>query len=72
MALEVTYHDNRGTEDEPFGFLYFNDGRRMAYGLGKLHPDATGGWEPLTTRHVQPALVYARSYGLIPNNPDET
>lgn len=65
MALEVLEHDNRGSEDEPYGFLYFNDGCRMAYALGKLHPDATGGWEPLSTRHVQPALEYAKEHGLI-------
>lgn len=63
--LQVEYHDNRGTDAEPYGFLYFSDGRRMAYALGKLHPDATGGWEPLTPAHARAAEAYASSHGLV-------
>lgn len=63
--MKVVDHDNRGTEDEPFGFLYFDDGTRMAYGLGKIHPRANGGWGGLTPKHEKPAAEYARAHGLI-------
>lgn len=68
MKLEVENHDNRGTEDYPYGFLYFNDGRRMAYALGKIHGDAAGGWKPLTPKHVLVGKRYADSHGLIKEN----
>lgn len=63
--MKVTHHDNRGTAEEPYGFLYFDDGRtRMAYGLGKIHPSASGGWAVLTPEHKKPAIEYAREHGL--------
>jgi hypothetical protein len=32
-------YDNRGDKDEPFGFVYFDDGTRLVYALGKLHSE---------------------------------
>ena len=31
--------DNRGDNNEPYGFVYFDDGSRVVYGLGKLHSE---------------------------------
>jgi hypothetical protein len=32
--IEVDEFDNRGTEEHPFGFIYFNDGMRIGYSPG--------------------------------------
>lgn len=29
--MEITEIDNRGTDEVPFGFVYFKDGTRIAY-----------------------------------------
>lgn len=31
MTLKVTHHDNRGDQEVPYGFVYFNDDSRLGY-----------------------------------------
>jgi hypothetical protein len=53
----ATSHDNRsGDDSHPFGFVYFDDGRRIAYAEG-FDPSTmgTGGWDEISFAHVQNA-----------------
>lgn len=57
--LTVDTIDNRGGDQYMFGFVYFNDGRRVAYATGHgVVSDATGGWEPITRTHEKLAQEY--------------
>lgn len=58
MPLQVTDSDNRGTQEVPFGFVYFSDDRRVAYTGSGVVADATGGWGPVTSDHVRLAEQY--------------
>ncbi len=63
--LHVQNRDNRGGDDVQFGFVYFSDGRRVAYtSLDGVHEDATGGWEPVTPTHIRLAVDFLRKDGV--------
>lgn len=63
--VEVDCSDNRGTAEYPFGFVYFTDGRRVAYtGEHGVVKDATGGWDPITNEHVTKAEWHLRENGV--------
>lgn len=65
MSLAVTGHDNRGTEDVPYGFVYFNDDRRVAYTSEHgVVERATGGWGVVSAAHVKAAKDYLKSEGV--------
>ena len=55
--LDVEDHDNRGTKEVPYGFIYFNDGTRVTYAGTEVH-DGTGGWDPITEQHRKLAQEY--------------
>jgi hypothetical protein len=68
--IEVTGFDSRGTADEPFGFLDFNDGMRIGYAPGAKGPNADGFFNPeqpyalrnkeLRADHVSAAQVWVK------------
>jgi hypothetical protein len=71
-VLEPIGHDNRGfnNDESPdfdpreatmFGFVYFNDDRRVVYATGSGVTGGTGGWEPITPTHVRLAKQYLDS-----------
>ena len=41
-----------------FGFVYFNDERRVAYATGHGVTDGTGGWDEVTPAHIRLAKEY--------------
>lgn len=41
-----------------FGFVYFSDDRRAAYATGHGVTDGTGGWAPVTVKHLDKAEAY--------------
>lgn len=55
--LTVTGTDNRGTDEVPYGFVYFSDGKRVVYSGTDVH-EGTGGWEPVTEEHRELAREY--------------
>ena len=58
MTLIITEWDNRGTQEVPFGFIYFNDGSRIGYAEGTgmfFSPD-------LNAPHRQMALDLLRKH----------
>lgn len=61
-ALQATSHDNRGSNEFPFGFVYFNDDRRLAYAHDVT--SATGGWPTVTRKHLQLAQQYLAARGI--------
>lgn len=65
-TLHVINHDNRGTVEVPFGFVYFNDHTRVGY-TGTKGADATltGGWETVTPDHVEVADRYLYEQDLL-------
>lgn len=71
FVLQVESHDNRGTDEVPYGFVYFNDNKRVSYAA---HPDTaggprvtggTGGWSPITRTHVRLATNYLIEQGVL-------
>jgi hypothetical protein len=52
MHLAVTFHSDLAEKDNPegvhYGFVYFNDDRRVAYTDEGVEANATGGWGPVT------------------------
>lgn len=66
-TLEAVGHDNRGIpsdnprDDVMFGFVYFNDEKRVTYATGHGVTGSTGGWEPITPTHVRLAKEYLDS-----------
>lgn len=54
---KVTHRDNRGDDELPYGFIYFNDGRRVVY-VGNTVQDGTGGWESITPTHQKNAQEF--------------
>lgn len=63
--LRAESADNRGTEDVPYGFVYFTDGMRVAYtgnrnadGMTYEITDTSGGWGPVTEIHRRMAREY--------------
>lgn len=70
--LEATEADNRGTDDVPYGFVYFSDGLRVAYTGNRVGDeygttmtyeitDTSGGWGPVTETHRRLAGAYLRN-----------
>lgn len=70
MTLKITHHDNRGSEDAPFGYVYFTDGTRLAFaphtsGLSNplgLFPSK--GWGPVNKAHYEVATAYLAGQGI--------
>ena len=70
MTLAIEGHDNRGTADCPFGYVYFTDGSRLSFapgtsGLGNplgLFPSK--GWGSPKTDHYRLATAYLNEKGL--------
>lgn len=64
--LAVAGHDDRGINPEGFdpkeavmwGFVYFNDERRVTYATGHGVTGGTGGWSPITPTHIRMAKAY--------------
>lgn len=69
MALSVAYHEPRQGGENPqgvhFGFVYFNDGKRVAYTDQGVVADATGGTGPVGPDHVRLATEYLENQGNI-------
>jgi hypothetical protein len=62
--MNVTGYDNRGTTEVPFGFVYFDDGRRVVYTSDGVS-NGTGGWDPITPAHNAAAAAYLHRHGVI-------
>jgi len=68
--LKIEKHDNRGTEEYPFGYVYFDDGTRLSYaphtsGLSNplgLFPSK--GWGPVRNDHYEVATAYLTEKGI--------
>ncbi len=64
MTLKVTTHDNRGEPEYPYGFVYFNDDKRIGYvpsieGMkGPYGLFEGGGWGPISPFHYTLAEAY--------------
>lgn len=66
--LEVTYHDDRAGDNPEgihFGFVYFNDDRRVAYTDEGVEADVTGDRRHVTATHVALAKAYLTSANLL-------
>jgi hypothetical protein len=64
--LKVTHHDNRGTAEEPYGYVYFTDDRRVAYTKEEgVTDDVTGGWDAIYPTHVRLAKKYLGEQGIL-------
>jgi hypothetical protein len=62
--VNVKFRDNRGSEDVQFGFVYFEDDRRVGYTTASgVVPNATGGWGPITPEHVRAAVEFLKNDG---------
>jgi hypothetical protein len=62
--VEAVDFDNRsgeGPEGIMFGFVYFNDERRVAYATGHGVTDGTGGWDEVTPTHIRVATEFLDS-----------
>lgn len=72
MALEVESWENRGTDDTPFGYVYFSDGSRVGFSNAEGHDDV---WEPrtngggkfmaVTPAHLRKARELLRDEGIL-------
>lgn len=73
-TLAITHHENRGTPDCPYGFVYFNDGSRLGYadvaenkadkGLFATRP---GVWDTAgSSEHFKMAYEYLHAIALLP------
>lgn len=64
MNVKAVEHDNRGDVEHPYGFVYFDDGRRVVYakGLGEFEgvSSGTGGWQAVTNVHITEAQRYLK------------
>lgn len=68
MALAVTGFEDRAGENPEgvhYGFVYFNDDRRVAYTDEGVRPDTTGGWPHVTAEHARLATEYLKNQGNI-------
>lgn len=69
MAIKAECYDNRGDSAYAYGFVYFNDDRRVAYTSGpeggQVHIDANGGWGEVTTVHAKVAEEYLKKEGVL-------
>lgn len=68
--ITIEGHDNRGTEDAPYGYVYFNNGVRLSFaprtsGLSNplgLFPSK--GWGRPTKAHFEAATAYLTEKGI--------
>ncbi len=69
MTLKATHHDNRGDNEVPYGYVYFDDGTRVGYanilenehdnGIFPTHDSVW--WKAATdTKHFRMAAEYLR------------
>lgn len=66
MSVEIDSRDNRAMSDEfAFGYVYFKDGRRVAYTYNGVEGDITGGWEAVTSAHVEAAESFLKREGVL-------
>jgi hypothetical protein len=64
-TVKAVGHDNRGDDEIAYGFVYFDDERRVAYATGQgVVQDATGGWDEVTDQHVKVAEEYLKGKGV--------
>ncbi len=61
--LKVEYFENRGSEDTPFGYVYFNDETRLGYAPGVEENQSTHGlfaanWGGNTPEHFRLAREF--------------
>lgn len=57
--MNVIGHDNRGTVDVPFGFVYFDDNSRVIYASNAgIHTCQGPYWKSSTHMHVNKAKAY--------------
>lgn len=61
----VKRHDNQGSERYAFGFVYFTDGKRLAYTREKGATGITGQGYLVTAEHRRLATEYLTERGLI-------
>jgi hypothetical protein len=70
MTLKVISHDDRGENPRKargevhYGFVYFNDDRRVIYTNENVGP-GTGGWAPITPTHIRIAKTYLEHVGVV-------
>lgn len=72
-TLHIIEHENRGSKDVPFGFVYFSDDTRVLYALLPENPEgvqSSGGqnWPPVTRVHVRLAQTYLIENGVLPSS----
>ena len=64
--LEVTFVENRGGNEVAYGFVEFNDNRRVGYTSTEgVDRDATGGWGDVTDLHVRLATDALKAHGYL-------
>jgi hypothetical protein len=57
--MRVTYHDNRGDDKIPYGFVYFDDDSRVVYASNEgVSPFDGPYWNLATSVHVNKAIEY--------------
>lgn len=64
-VIGVEWHDNRGTDEVAFGFVYFTDGKRVAYTSSGGVTGSSGGWGILFPEHVEAATNYLKEKGIL-------
>lgn len=69
MSLAVRYHDNRGDDEYPYGFVYFNDDTRVGYTSDAgVFPTQPGLYKATDDpAHLEMARAYLREHG-VPGN----
>ena len=68
--LKVESHENRGTVEQPFGFVYFTDDSRVGYAPGIKETEESdglfsGNWGGNTPTHFALAFKYLKEKGLL-------
>lgn len=69
MVRATGYEDRgqnpaKGKGEPHYGFVYFNDDRRVIYTNERVGP-GTGGWEPITPTHIKIATEVLKNAGMI-------
>jgi hypothetical protein len=62
MSIEVTGYDNRGSQDVPFGYVYFADGTRVCYAQGDVWE---GNWGSVANEHFIAAAAFLAERGIV-------
>lgn len=64
--VQVDSYDNRGGDEVAYGFVYFTDGRRVAYTSSNgVVGEVTGGWPGITADHESAAIDYLIDKGVL-------